>query len=195
MYRIISPSRTNKPPSPTHSSYGREVSGRRWRSAANRPSRQARRGWASLYKAHSLKKRTTSRVQQKFNSPKISSRESISHNAISQHQKTSPRSPEPTVGRPRAFSGQTRANLGQKWAIGGQKRAFSGRFWAFPGQNHAVFAPHFPLPGSPSAPGAVQKFHLPTRAPNRTSPTPISQNRTKYNIIITNSPKFTPLSL
>ena len=184
---MISPSRTNKPSSFTHFPYGRGVSERRWRSAANRPSRQARRGWASLYKAHSLKKRTTSRVQQKFNSPKISSRESISHNAISQHQKTLPTLPRAKPGPIPGFFGP---NAGQFGSEPGYFGSILGRFRAFLGQNRAVLGP---IP--PSAPGDVQKFHLPTRAPKRTLSTAIPQNRTKYNTIITNSPKFTPLSL
>ena len=116
-----------------------------------------------------LKKRTTCRVQQKFNSPKFSLTPTRHPPTPSPHKNPSPHPPRPNPSRPRAFSGQTRANLGQKWAIGGQKRAiggqkraFSGRFWAFPGQNHAVFAPHFPLPGIPFHPGRCAKTSPPS---------------------------------
>ena len=132
------------------------------------------------------------RMQQKFNSPKNSSRESISHNAISQHQKPSPRSPPSQTLADSGFFGP---NTGQFGSEPGYFGSLLGRFLAFPGQNRTVLGPRFPLPGSPSAPGDVQKLHLPARAHKRTLSTAIPQNRTKYNIIITNSPKFTPLSL
>ena len=134
---MISPSRTNKPSSLTHFLYGRGVSERRWRSAANRPSRQARRGWASLYEAPSQKKnhlpRATKIQQPKKFLPRI--------NLPQRHlpaRKIPPRAlPGSNASRPRAFSGQTRANLGQKWAI-------LGRFRAFPGQNRTNLGPRSP---------------------------------------------------
>ena len=94
------------------------------------------------------------RVQQKFNSPKISSRESISHNAISPHKKSLPMLFRASHGATRAFSGQTRVISGQNWAILGQ-------FWAFPGQNRAVLG-LFPSPGSLLRPGRCAKTSPPS---------------------------------
>ena len=48
MYRIVSPSRPSAVLSFTKVWAWEGVSERRWRSAANRPSRQARRGWAAV---------------------------------------------------------------------------------------------------------------------------------------------------
>ena len=95
---------------------------------------------------------------------------------------------EPTPG----FFGPNPGHFGSELGYLG---SILGRFQVFPGQNRADLAPVSPSPGAPSAPGDVQKLHLPARAPKRTLSTAIPQNRTKYNIIITNSPKFTPLSL
>ena len=166
------------------------MSGRRWRSAANRPSRQARRGWASLYEAP-LKKRTTSRVQQKFNSPKISSREST----LSQQSPRTKNPPHAPPSQPRVAPGLFRAKPGPIWVRIGPFRVDSGSIPGFPGPEPRRFGPHSPLPGSPSSPGDVQKLHLLARASKRALFPPISKNRTKYNIIITNNSKFTPLSL
>ena len=132
------------------------MSERRWRSAANRPSRQARRGWASLYEAPSQKKNHlphATKIQQPKNFlPRINPL-----TTISPYKKSSPRSPEPTTGRPRAFSGQTRANLGQN-------RAISGRFWVDSGLSWARTAPFwapFPPPGEPLLPGRCAKTSPP----------------------------------
>ena len=167
------------------------MSERRWRSAANRPSRQARRGWASLYEAPSQKK-TTCRVQQKFNSPKFFLTPTRHPPTPSPHKNPSPHPPRPNPSRPRAFSGQTRANLGQN-------RAISGRFWVdsrLPRARIApILAPVSPLGEPPLPREIVQKLHLPARASKRTLFLTLSQNHTKYRVFITNNSKFTPLSL
>ena len=161
------------------------MSERRWRSAANRPSRQARRGWASLYEAPSQKKnhlpRATKIQQPKNFLPRI--------NPLTT---TSPCSPEPTMARSQAFSGQARANLGQKWAI-------LGRFWVDFGLSRAKIAPFLPPippPGEPpSSPGDVQKLHLPLSACGRILFILIFQNHTNYRIFVTFTSKNAPLSL
>ena len=174
---MISPSRTNKPSSFTHFPYGRGVSERRWRSAANRPSRQARRGWASLYKAHSLKKRTTSRVQQKFNSPKFSlTPTSPPQRHLPFPQKIPPHAPPSQTLADSGFFGP---NTGQFGSDSGYFGSILGRFWAFPGQNHAVLGPT-PPSLEPSLPrGDVQKLHLPLSARGRSLFTSLSQIYTK----------------
>ena len=89
---------------------------------------------------------------------------------------------------PHSLPSQTRANPGPIWVRTGLFRVAFGSLLDFPGSKSRRFGPHFPLPEAPSAPGDVQKLHLPARSRERTFFTPISQNRTKYNIIITNSP-------
>ena len=172
---MISPSRTNKPSSLTHFPYGRGVSERRWRSAANRPSRQARRGWASLYEAPSQKKnhlpRATKIQQHKNFLLRINPL-----TTTSPHEKSLPvLSPDQTQAAPGLF----RAKPGPIWVRIGPFRVDSGSIPGFPGPEPRRFGPHSPLPGSPSSPGDVQKLHLPTRAPKRTSPIPISQIHTE----------------
>ena len=171
MYRIVSPSRTNKLPSPTHFPYGRGVSERRWRSAANRPSRQARRGWASLYEAPSQKKnhlpRATKIQQPKNFLPRI--------NLPQRHLSAPKKPPHAPPSQPWADPGLFRAKPGPIWVRSGLFRVDFGLFRV---KITPFWAP-FPPPGSPSAPGDVQKFHLPTRAPNRSPSTSISKIRTK----------------
>ena len=138
--------------------------------------------------------KTGRRVQQKFNSPKISS-SPTNHppqHHLSAPKNPSPRSPKPTVSRPRAFSGQTRANLGQN-------RAILGRFWVDSRLSRAkitlFWAPFPPSLEPTSAPGDVQKLHLSSSAHNRAPSTLISRSRTNYRVFITFTSKNTPLSL
>ena len=134
MYRIISPSRASAVPSFKNHWRGRGVSERRWRSAANRPSRQARRGWEPE-KSSQIKQ--ACRVQQKFNSPKISP----------PTNKPSPTASPPHAppSQPWSAPGLFRAKLGPIWVRTGLFRVDSGLFrvkigpfWAF-----------FPPPESP----------------------------------------------
>ena len=178
MYRIISPSRYGEVTSRTYCNNGRGVSERRWRSAANRPSRQARRGWETE-KTSQMKQ--ACRVQQKFNSPKILPPPQQAPQHLLPTKNLSPLPPE-------SDTGQSRANLGQN-------RAISGRFWAFPGQNRAVLGLLPPSRVPSSVPGNVQKLHLPARAYKHDPSTSISKIYTKQHLIITNNSKFTPLSL
>ena len=169
---MISPSRTNKPSSLTHFLYGRGVSERRWRSAANRPSRQARRGWASLYEAPSQKKnhlpRATKIQQPKKFLPRI--------NLPQRHlpaRKIPPRAlPGSNASRPRLF----RAKPGPIWVR-------NGLFWIDSGFSRAKTAPIWapvPPPGNPLRPGRCAKTSPPspfaqTHLPSTRSPK-ITQN-------------------
>ena len=164
------------------------MSERRWRSAANRPSRQARRGWVSLYEAPSQKKNHLPRAT-KIQQPKIFPHSNKTSPTPSPH-KTLPTSPQTKPEPTQLF----RAKPGQFGSEPGYFGSILGRFRAFPGQNHAVLG-LLPSRKPLSSPGDVQKLHLPAHAPNRTLSTLISQIRTKYHYIITNNSKFTPLSL
>ena len=187
MYRIISPSRTNKLPSPTHFPYGRGVSERRWRSAANRLRRQPRRGWASLYEAPSQKKNHLPHAT-KIQQPKNFTPAPTSPPAPPPHKKSLPTlPPEPNIGRLGLF----RAKHGPIWVRTGLFRVDFGLFRVKIGPFWASFPSREPL----SSPGDVQKLHLPARAPKRTLFLTLSQNHTKYRVFITNNSKFTPLSL
>ena len=73
-------------------------------------------------------------------------------------QKSLPTLPRANHEPTRAFSGQTRANLGRNWAIW-------GRFWVDSGLSRAKIAPIWgPLPplGSPLLPGRCAKTSPPT---------------------------------
>ena len=158
-----------------------------------------------------LKKRTTCRVQQKFNSPKISllPNESLPTPTPPFPQKIPPHAPPSQPRSDPGFfgpiwirSGLLGVRNGLFWVDSRLSRAKPGPIWVdsgsipgFPGPEPRRFGPHSPLPGSPSSPGDVQKLHLLARASKRALFPPISKNRTKYNIIITNNSKFTPLSL
>ena len=128
------------------------------------------------------------RVQQKFNSPKFPLLPKNHPPTPSLHKKSLPMLPRVNHGPIPGFFGQTRANLGQN-------RAIWGRFRAFPGQNRADLAPISPSQESSSAPGDVQKIHLPARARKHGPSIPISQSCTKYRVFITFTSKNIPLSL
>ena len=116
------------------------------------------------------------RVQQKFNSTKISSRESTLSQQPPRTKNPSPCSPRIKRKITRAFSGQTRV-------ISGQNRAILGRFWVDSGLSWArtapFWAPFSPSRESPSTPGDVQKLHLPLSARGRSLFTSLSQIYTK----------------
>ena len=167
------------------------MSERRWRSGANRPSRQARRGWASLYEAPSQKKnhlpRATKIQQHKNFLLRINPL-----TTTSPHEKSLPvLSPDQTQAAPGLF----RAKPGPIWVGIGLFGVDFGSILGFPGPKSRRFGAHSPLSAAPSTPGDVQKLHLSCRAPKRTSPTLISQIHTKSRYIITNNLIFTSLSL
>ena len=138
---MISPSRTNKPSSLTHFLYGRGVSERRWRSAANRPSRQARRGWASLYEAPSQKKNhlpRATKIQQPKNSPLAPT--------------SSPAPPPPKNPSPCSPPSQTLADsgfFGPNTGQFGSEPGYFGSILGFSGSKSGRFGPPSP-PGNPS---------------------------------------------
>ena len=133
------------------------MSERRWRSAANRPSRQARRGWVSLYEAPSQKKNHLPRAT-KIQQPKIfphSNKTSPNTFPAQKPLPTSPQTkPEPTPG----FFGP---NPGQFGSEPGYFGSILGRFRAFPGQNHAVLG-LLPLPETPLLTGRRAKTSPPS---------------------------------
>ena len=101
------------------------------------------------------------RVQQKFNSPKISllPNESLPTPAPPFPQKIPPHAPPRAKHWPtRAFSGHTRANLGQNRAISGR---FWVDFWLFRVKIALIWAP-FPPPGEPLLPGRRAKTSPPS---------------------------------
>ena len=158
MYRIVSPSRTNKPSSLTHFPYGRGVSERRWRSAANRPSRQARRGWAALYEAPSQKKNHLPRAT-KIQQPKIFPHSNKTSPNTFPAQKSLPTLPRSPPGSTPGFFGP---NPGQFGSEQGYFGSLLGRFQAFPGQNHTVLGPVSPFPGAHLRPGRRAKTSPPS---------------------------------
>ena len=164
------------------------MSERRWRSAANRPSRQARRGWASLCREPSLKNRTASPRATKIQQPKNSPLAPTSSPAPPPPKNPSPCSPRIKRKPPPGFFGP---NPGQF----GSESGHFGSILGFPGEKSHRFGPHFPLPEAPSAPGDVQKLHLPTHAHKRTPFTPLPQSHTNYRMFITFTSKNIPLSL
>ena len=125
------------------------MSERRWRSAANRPSRQARRGWASLYEAPSQKKnhlpRATKIQQHKNFLLRINPL-----TTTSPHEKSLPvLSPDQTQAAPGLF----RAKPGPIWVR-------NGLFWIDSGFSRAKTAPIWapvPPPGNPLRPGRRAK--------------------------------------
>ena len=175
---MISPSRTNKPSSLTHFPYGRGVSGRQWRSAANRPSRQARRGWASLYEAPSQKKnhlpRATKIQQPKKFLPRI--------NLPQRHlpaQKIPPHAPpsQPWPD-PRLF----RAKPGPIWVRTGLFWVAFGSIPGFPGPKSRCFGPRFPLPWSPPPPRETCK-NFTSQPVHPSAPSPPQFPKIAQNII------------
>ena len=154
MYRIISPSRCGEVTSRTYCNNGRGVSKRRWRSAANRPRRQPRRGWETE-KTSQMKQ--ASRVQQKFNSPKISSSPT---NHPPQHllpQKTPPLTPP---SQPWSDPGLFWAKPGPIWVRSGLLGVRNGLFGVDSGFSRVKITPFwapFSPPRSPFRPGRRAK--------------------------------------
>ena len=199
MYRIISPSRTNKSSSPTHFPYGRGVSERRWRSAANRPSRQARRGWASLYEAPSQKKNHLPRAT-KIQQPKNSPLAPTSSPAPPPPKNPSPCSPRIKRKPPPGFFGPNPGqfgsepgffgpNPGQFGSEPGYFGSILGRFQASPGQNRTNFGPRSPSREPPPPREMCKNFtsqpaHANTALPSRFPK--ITQNNTILSQITRN---------
>ena len=125
------------------------MSERQWRSAANRPSRQARRGWASLYEAPSQKKNhlpRATKIQQPKNSPLAPT--------------SSPAPPPPKNPSPCSPPSQTLADsgfFGPNTGQFGSEPGYLGLIPGFPGPESHQFWPPFPLSGSPLCPGKLCK--------------------------------------
>ena len=164
MYRIVSPSRTNKLPSPTHFPYGRGVSERRWRSAANRPSRQARRGWASLYEAPSQKKNHLPRAT-KIQQPKNFTPAPTSPPAPPPHKKSLPTLLRANHGSTPGFFGPIWVGFGLFWVKVGLFRVDSGLSRV----KTAPFWAPLPLPSTPPPPRGMCKNFI--SQPARTNTT------------------------
>ena len=145
------------------------MSERRWRSAANRPRRQPRRGWETE-KTSQMKQ--ASRVQQKFNSPKISllPNESLPTPTPPFPQKIPPHAPPSQPRSDPGFFGPiwirsgllgvrnglfwvdsrlSRAKPGPIWVRTGLFWVDSGSIPGFPGSKSCCFGPPSP-PGNPS---------------------------------------------
>ena len=138
------------------------------RAPLGRRTRAGRRdGGGPLYMKPPLKKRTTCRVQQKFNSPKILPSPPQRH--LPFPQKIPPLTPP---SQPWADPGLFWAKPGPIWVRFGLFWVAFGSLLDFPGSKSRRFGPHFPLPEAPSAPGDVQKLHLPARSHEHTFFTP-----------------------
>ena len=145
------------------------MSERRWRSVANRPRRQPRRGWASLYEAPSQKKnhlpRATKIQQPKNFLPRI--------NLPQRHLSAPKNPPHAPPSQPWADPGLFRAKPGPIWVRTGLFWVDSGSIPGFPGPESHQFWPPFPLSGSPLCPGKLcknftsQPAHANTALPSR----------------------------
>ena len=154
--------------------------------AQDRPRRQPRRGWETE-KTSQMKQ--ASRVQQKFNSPKISS-SPTNHppNTSSPHKKSLPTLPRANHGSTPGFFGP---NPGQFGSEPGYFGSLLGRFWTSPGQNHAVLGPIFPSQKPPPPRETCKNFT--SQPAHRIAPPPprfpkFAQNSAILSQITPNSP-------
>ena len=125
-------------------------------------------GGGPLYMKPPLKKRTTCRVQQKFNSPKISPlpNESLPTPTPPFPQKIPPHAPPPSQTlADSGFFGPNTGQFGSEPGYFGSEPGYfgslSGRFLAFLGQNQAVLGPVSPSL-EPLLPGRCAKTSPPT---------------------------------
>ena len=145
-----------------------------------------------------LKKRTTCRVQQKFNSPKISPlpNESLPTPTPPFPQKIPPHAPppEPNIGRLgffRAKHGPIWVRTGLFWVRTGLFRVAFGSIFGFSGSESGRFGPRFPLPGAPPPREMCKNFT--SHSPHADAPSPprflkVAQNSAILSQITPNLP-------